>query len=41
MALMTEISEGYDVHEVMQVVKDFGTREIHSKPFNPQAVAPQ
>lgn len=36
MALMMEISEGYDEREIIQVVRDLGVQEIHSKPaFNP------
>ncbi|HET6403888.1 MAG TPA: DNA-directed RNA polymerase subunit B'' [Candidatus Thermoplasmatota archaeon] len=31
MALMTEISEGYDDKEVLQTVRDLGVQEIHSK----------
>jgi DNA-directed RNA polymerase beta subunit len=33
MALMTEISEGYDEKEVLQMVRDLGVQEIHSKPI--------
>jgi DNA-directed RNA polymerase subunit B len=31
MALMTEISEGYEDKEVLQTVRDLGVQEIHSK----------
>ncbi|HVL87478.1 MAG TPA: hypothetical protein VM681_05680, partial [Candidatus Thermoplasmatota archaeon] len=42
MALMTEISEGYEDHEVKQVVRDLGVAEIHGRaPAPGQGVAPR
>jgi hypothetical protein len=31
MALMTEISEGFEDREVLQTVRDLGVQEIHSR----------
>jgi DNA-directed RNA polymerase beta subunit len=40
MALLMEISEGYDEREIIQVVRDLGVQEIHSKPAFVPAPAP-
>jgi DNA-directed RNA polymerase subunit B len=35
MALLMEISEGYDEREIIQVVRDLGVQEIHARPPTP------